>query len=151
MNGRIGIALLLAMQLTAGQKVLPGQRISVFTQNREVVEGKLRNWSDAGIEIARGNKVQSFALPDIRRVQVREKASRWKGAMWGAIIGFAAIFPCGAANAGYLADQNNPSFGTRVEIGTALGLFGAGIGAGIGALAGGHKYVTVYEAPGKRR
>jgi hypothetical protein len=130
--------------------VAPGQRITIETQDQKFVDGRFKSWSPDGIEILRGKRVASLAAPDVRRVSVHQKASRWKGAMWGAIFGFAALFPCGAASAGYVADTNNPRFGTRMEIGAAAGMFGAGIGAAIGALAGGTKSVTIYRLDNRR-
>lgn len=155
---RLAIALLVALQTVAQtgdwdnvRQLTPGQQIAIHTRSHEVVEGRFTKWSDASIDVTRGKRIQSFALADIRKVQVEQKASRWKAAMWGAVAGFAVVFPCGAARAGYITDRNNPSTSTRIGVGAGLGMFGAGIGAGIGALAGGHKYVTFYQAREKRQ
>jgi hypothetical protein len=51
-----------------------------------------------------------------------------------------------ASAAGSLTDRNNPSFGSRAQAGGGVGLVGAGIGALIGALAGGgSRYQTIYQ------
>jgi hypothetical protein len=84
---------------------------------------------------------------DVCRVVILHQRSRWKGALWGAAAGFVAAFPAGALSAGYLTDRNNPSASLRMGVGATLGLFGAGIGAGIGTLAGGSRNETVYRAP----
>lgn len=129
----------------------PGTPLTVVTRDGTYVNGKFHIWSDTRIEVLRGkSKVRSFAMTDVHRVQMRERASRWKGALWGAILGFAAAFPCGALSAGYVTDQNNPGVQTRVAIGTGFGLFGAGIGAAVGALAGGSRSVTLYRAGSPR-
>ena len=130
--------------------IAPGQRVGIITADRNLIRGRFQSWSPSSIAIVRGRRVQSFATTDVRTVELQQKGSRWKGAMWGAIIGFAAIFPCGAASAGYVADTNHPSNGTRIGVGAAAGMFGAGIGAAIGALAGGTKSVTIYRARGTR-
>ena len=79
-------------------------------------------------------------------MQIREKRSRWRGALIGSLSGFAAGFVAGASKAGYLADRNNPPASLRFGMGAGLGLYAAGIGAPIGALAGGSKSTTVYRS-----
>ena len=150
---RTAVAALIAMQLAAQQGnwekvrgLQPGQQITVVTQKRDVVNARFGNWSAEALGVTRGHRSQSFALPDIRTVQVREKGSRWKSAMWGAVIGFVPVFVCGASNAGFITDQNNPRMTTRIGVGAVAGMFGAGIGAGIGALFRGSKYVTIYDS-----
>ena len=123
----------------------PDQKISVLTHDGTWAGGRFLSWSPDRIEMQSGKKLRQFTLADTSRVSVVSKGSRWKSALIGAAIGFAALFPCGAASAGYVADTNNPSFGTRVGVGTATGIFGAGIGAGIGALVGGSKQTLVYK------
>jgi hypothetical protein len=127
-------------------RIAPGQPVTIMTRDHEVVDGRFRTWSPSGIEITRGKQMRAFDIVDIDRLQVHEKASRLKAAMWGALIGFGIVFPFGAASAGYLTDQNDPSLQTRAGMGAGLGLFGAGIGAAVGALAGGSRPVTVYRA-----
>ena len=121
------------------------QKISVMTADGTWAGGRFLSWSPDKIEMQSGKKLRQFSLADTSRVNVVSKGSRWKSALIGAAIGFAALFPCGAASAGFIADTNNPSFGTRMGAGSATGIFGAGIGAGIGALVGGTKSTLIYK------
>lgn len=127
--------------------VKPGTTIDVLLRDGKSAQGKLRSWSPNTIEL---ENTRVLVMEDVRRVRVKQKTSRWKGAMWGAIAGFAIAFPIGAANAGFIADRNSPGFGTRVAVGSGLGIYGAGIGAPIGALVSGSKRVTLYEAKDTR-
>ena len=127
------------------QSLTPGERVGVVLRDRKYIEGRFRSWSPERIDIARGQREESLKIADVRSVTVRRKGSRLKGTGIGALIGFASAFPFGAASAGYIADQNNPSIQTRMGMGAGFGMFGAGIGAVIGALAGGTRQVTVYR------
>ena len=91
-----------------------------------------------------------IALCSAPAFQVQQKASRWKGALIGALVGLGVGFPIGASAAGYITDRNHPTFGHCADMGLAMGTFGAGIGTPIGALARGTKSVTVYESKGRR-
>jgi hypothetical protein len=122
------------------------ERISALLRNGKYVEGRFRSWGPAGLELDARNRNEQIQLADVKKVWVEKKSPRWRAALIGAAVGFAAAFPVGACSAGYLADQNNPRLGTRTGFGAGFGLFGAGIGAGIGALTGGTKNVLVYRA-----
>jgi hypothetical protein len=158
MKRAFGVALLIGMQVAAQEadwsalrQVAPGERIVVTTRARDVVEGRLADWNGNRLEITKGRAIRVFDLADLTRVQVREPGSRRRSALWGALIGFVPTFVCGVANAGYITDRNNPKFGLRMAVGGWSGLFGGGIGAAIGALSGGSRNVTVYQAPRPRR
>jgi hypothetical protein len=125
-------------------------RVSVALRDAKYAEGRFRSWSPDAIDISDGRGVQAIRVENVRRIQVQQKASRWKGALIGALVGLGVGFPIGASAAGYLTDRNNPTLGHRAGMGLAMGTFGAGIGAPIGALAGGTKRVTVYESKGRR-
>ncbi len=127
------------------KSLTPGERVGVLLHDRKFIQGRFRSWSPERIDITRRQQQESLRLADVRSVTVRRQGSRWKSAGIGALIGFGAAFPFGAASAGYIADQNNPSVQTRMGMGAGFGLFGAGIGAGIGALIGGTRNVTVYR------
>ena len=128
------------------QSLTPGDRVGVLLRDSKYIGGRFRSWSADRLDIARKSREETLKFTDVQRVNVARKGSRAKSAAWGALIGFGAAFPFGAASAGYLTDQNNPRFQTRMGMGAGFGLFGAGIGAAIGALAGGTDRVTVYRA-----
>ncbi|MBL8217709.1 MAG: hypothetical protein JNL62_00685 [Bryobacterales bacterium] len=69
----------------------------------------------------------------LRSVSLR---SRRRGALYGLLAGFGVGFVTGAAAGPYIADFGNPGAARRVKYGIGLGLFGGGIGAGIGVLTG---------------
>lgn len=125
--------------------LVPEQRISVRTPDGSWVEGRFRSWSPEALQVTVKKDIRRITLADADRVIASGKGSRWKSALIGAAVGFGLAFPVGAASAGYITDQNNPRFQTRVGVGAGLGLFGAGIGSAIGALAGGTKHTTVYR------
>ena len=123
----------------------PEQRISVRARDGSWTEGRFRSWSPAALEVGTKESVRQFTLADTDRVIASSKGSLWKTALIGAGVGFGVAFPFGAASAGYVTDQNNPSVKTRIGMGAGFGLFGAGIGSALGALAGGTRQTTVYR------
>ena len=125
------------------REVRPETRVEVILQDGKRVSGRVASVSDTELALDDG---RLFARGQIYRVQVREKVSRWRGAMWGSLTGFAVGFAIGASRAGYITDRNNPPATVRLGTGAGMGMLAAGIGAPIGALAGGHKYATVYRA-----
>jgi hypothetical protein len=128
------------------RELVSDQRVSALMHDRKYIEGRFRSWSPAGLQVYANRRTEWVKAPEVERVWVRKKAPRWRSALIGAAVGFAVAFPLGAAKAGYIADQNNPRFGTRAGVGAAFGIFGAGVGAGIGALAGGSKNELVYRS-----
>ena len=149
----VAAAILASAQDTDSQKLqelAPGDRVGVLLRDNKYVEGRFRSWTPDRLEISRKSRDESLKLTDVQRVSVARKGSRMKSAGWGAVIGFGAAFPFGAASAGYLTDRNNPRFQTRMGVGAGFGLFGAGIGAAIGALGGGTDNVTLYRARRQR-
>ena len=127
-------------------KLSAGDPIQVLEKDGHTAEGKFQRLTPESLALESRNQVRSITLVSIKQVSVRRKASRWKAAGIGAAVGFGIAFPIGAASAGYLTDQNNPRFGTRAGAGATLGLFGAGIGGGLSAIAGGSRYETVYRS-----
>jgi hypothetical protein len=94
------------------------ERLIVTLRDGRSIEGTLHAWSAEGIDIRQKNgEVRSADRSAVLRVGARRKGSRAKAALWGTLIGFGIAFPIGAASAGYLADQNNPSIGTRAGYG----------------------------------
>ena len=135
---------------SAVRETPPGSRITVVLENGKYEQGRLNAVLADAVEIDTNDGPRSFQVEEVRRVYVREKASRWKGAMVGALVGFGVGFAIGAPSAGYLTDRNNPPLSTRLGMGAGLGMFGAGIGAPIGALGGGTKNVTIYRGERKK-
>ena len=123
----------------------PGDVISVVPKDGPVVEGRYQSISPESLMVESKLQIRSLPLDSIKQVSVRRKASRAKTAGIAAAVGFGVAFPIGAASAGYLSDQNNPSFSTRAGTGVGMGLFGAAIAGGVGALAGGSRFETVYR------
>jgi hypothetical protein len=118
--------------------------IHVLENDGRTTEGKFQGLTADGLTLESKKQVRSITLASIKQISVRRKASRLKAAGIGGAVGFGIAFPIGAASAGYLTDQNGPTFLTRVGTGASVGLVGAGIGGAIGALAGGSRYETVY-------
>jgi hypothetical protein len=133
------------------RELQPNQRITIRTVDGKSIDGLFRSWSLTAIEILDKETVRTLRLADTDRVIAKRKGSRWKSALIGAAVGFGLAFPIGAAKAGYFADQNNPSLGTRAGIGGGFGLIGGGIGAAIGALGGGTKHTTIYRAAERQK
>jgi hypothetical protein len=115
--------------------------IMVVQTEGRVVEGRFQSISSESLVLDNKNQVRSLPLPSIEKVSVKRKASRAKSAA----IGFGVCFSIGAAAAGHLTDRNNPKLTTRAGMGADVGLLGAGIAAGVGALAGGSRFETVYR------
>jgi hypothetical protein len=136
---------------SAVRNIAPGARVSVTLLSGKYEDGRIRAVSADAVDISTKGGVRTLHAAEVRRMYVREKASRWKGAMVGALIGFGARFAIGAPSAGYLTDRNSPSMRWRLLTGAGVGIYGAGIGAPLGALAGGSKNVTVYQAERKKR
>ena len=128
----------------------PGARVSVACHDGQVIHGTLSGWSADGLQIATSSDSRTLTRQSIYRVQVRERSSRWRGALIGGLVGFGGGFLIGASSAGYITDRNNPSASWRAAVGSGLGLYGAGIGAPIGALTAGSKTRTIYRAEAKR-
>jgi hypothetical protein len=128
------------------QSLHPDARISVVLQDGKFLQGRFAAWAPESIEVASGRGIRTLHAAEVRRVSLQQKSSRWKGVMFGALIGFGIAFPIGAASAGHLTDRNNPGFATRAGMGAGLGMFGAAIGAPIGAFTSGTKNVTLYDA-----
>jgi hypothetical protein len=120
-----------------------GETVTVHLRSGETLKGKLKSAGAEGIALAEkdGGTIRA-AREDIARVT---KRSRWRGAMWGGVFGFGIAAPVGAYAGPYIVDWGNPSAGVRLRHGAGWGLPFGGIGAGIGALAGGES--TVYSRP----
>jgi len=127
-------------------KLSAGDAIHVLAKDGHTSEGRYQGLTPEGLTLESRNQIRSIALVSIKQVSVRRKGSRWKAAGIGGAVGFGIAFPIGAASAGYLTDRNNPTLVTRAGSGATLGLFGAGIGGGIGAIAGGSRFETVYRS-----
>ena len=132
------------------RELQPGQKVVVLTTDGKFAEGPWQTWSENGLGIQKRNRSHSIPMNTVRRVSVQQKGSRMRSALIGAAVGFGVAFPFGAAWAGYIVDRNSPPLSTRLGLGAGVGMFGAGIGAAIGALAGGTKNVVVYETDKRR-
>jgi hypothetical protein len=129
------------------EKLTPEAQLRVLLKDGKQVNGRFNGWSASAVALtsSKGRRQVNFA--DVNRVwaRAREKGSRWKSAALAGAIGFGIGFAIGAKSAGYIADRNDPSWKEQVGLGAGCGLFTGGIAAGIGALAGGSRYVTVYR------
>jgi hypothetical protein len=155
----IGLALVqtatLLAQIEASQlpgwqvvgKVRPGETLRVVLMHGGIVEGVFERWSSTSVSIVSGGaSVTTVPAADVKEVSMRRTGGRLKAAGIAGGIGFGVGFGLGTATAGAITDRNNPSFGSRAEAGGRIGLAGAGIGAVIGALAGGGRSKTIYRA-----
>ena len=128
------------------EKLTPEAQLRVLLKDGKQVNGRFRNWSPAGVAVTSSKGVtREVDVAQVNRIWTREKGSRWKSAALAGAIGFGIGFAIGAKSAGYIADRNDPSWKEQVGLGAGCGLFTGGIAAGIGALAGGSRYVTVYR------
>jgi hypothetical protein len=120
-----------------------GSTATVHLRSGEVLKAKIDAAGVHGLRIVPkyGN---FFDANRAEIVRVQRKSRAW-GALWGAVIGFGAAAPFGAFAGPYIADYGNPSSSVRLRHAAGWGLFGAGIGAGIGALASMNR--TIYRAP----
>lgn len=122
------------------QRLERQESVAVSLREGRVVRGKVEV-APSAIDVSSAKAVEQIARQDVSAVRVEKRGSRKeRGALWGAIIGF-ATFPIAAAAAGNLTDRNNPSASTRIGIGAG---FRAGIGAGV---AGGFHTLMICRAP----
>jgi len=126
----------------AVQAIAKGRKLVIETKNGERLEGKLSNTSDTGLELIRKNKTVSVAGTDIRRIYRLDGGSRVKAALIGGGIGAGV----GAgAGAGVLSATGGSDSAADFMAGMTLAI--AGIGAAIGAIAGGQsKRTLIYES-----
>jgi hypothetical protein len=127
------------------EKLTPAAQLRVLLKDGKQLSGRFSNWSPAAVALTAKGVKREVNAADVNRIWTREKGSRWKSAALAGAIGFGIGFAIGAKSAGYIADRNNPSWNQRLGIGAGCGLFIGGITAGIGALTGGSRYVTVYR------
>ena len=128
-------------------KVRPGEAVRVVLTRGETIDGVVERWSATSVSIASGRtSVTSIQAADVKEISMRRTGGRLKAAGMGGGIGFGIRFTIGAATAGTIYDRNDPSFGTRAEAGGGFGVVAAGVGAVIGALAGGARSKTIYRA-----
>ena len=119
-----------------------GQKVTIHTSNGEPVRGRVTKVTKEGILVDAGKEKGTLQVSSSDIVKIGRQ-SRGKGALIGALVGFGIGFPIGCAMAGDVVDQNNPSMGDRLGVGTIMGGFWGGIGAAIGAANGMDK--TVYR------
>lgn len=131
-------------------RISPETRLNLILQDGRSFDGRLGSSSSTMLEIESGRATRVVNRESIRRVSLWQKQSRWRGAMFGSLVGFGIGFAVGASKAGYLTDRNHPGAGTRIGMGSGIGMFSAAIGAPIGALTGGSRLSTVYRAEAQR-
>lgn len=123
------------------QRITSGTGVTVQLRGGELLKGRLQSVTTESLRlVTRDGKPLDASKDAIARVT---RKSRSKGALWGAIIGFGCAVPFGAYAGPYFADYGNPSSGVRLRHAGGWGMFGAGIGAGIGALTG--MSTTIYR------
>jgi hypothetical protein len=125
------------------QQLRPGDRIGVVLRDGKSVRGRFEALDGTRLQF---QKRDALLLADVKQVRVQRKASRWRAAGWGALIGFGIGFAIAAPHAGFISDRNDPPLSTTVGIGTGFGMFTGGIGAALGALAGGSKDELIYRS-----
>ncbi len=126
----------------AVQAIVQGKKLAIETKNGERIEGKLSNTSDTGLELIRKNKIVSVNRADIRRVYRLSGGSRVKGALIGAGVGAGVGVGAGFGILG--ATGGSDSAGDFMA---GITLAVAGIGAALGAIAGGaSKRTLIYES-----
>jgi hypothetical protein len=154
---RLAMVILIALPAFAQQgdwsvlnRIRPETRLNLFLHDGKSFNGRFVSSSPTTLAIDTGKTTRVVDRGSVRQVSIREKQSRWRGAMIGSLVGFGIGFAIGGSNAGYLTDRNNPGAGTRAAMGSGLGMYAAAIGAPIGALTGGSKLSSVYLAEKRR-
>ncbi len=109
-----------------------------------VFTGHLQKWQpDSLVLQLRNDREREISRSLVRRVSLREKGNRAKGAMWGALAGFGIGAGIGANVK--IADRT-PTSGDRLLGALVIGGVWAAIGALVGRQAASAKLVTVYQA-----
>jgi len=128
-------------------KVRPGEAVRVVLKRGGALEGVFESWSAASVSIVAGRaSIRILQAAEVEEISLRRTGGRLRAAGIGAGIGFGIALGLGAATAGTITDRNNPSLGARADAGGRVGVVGAGIGALIGALAGGASSKTIYRS-----
>jgi hypothetical protein len=127
----------------------PGSRVAITLKDGRRVEGRMSGWSAGNLQMKSRKGIRTISMQDVRRVYAYNKISRWRGALIGTLVGFGIGFAVGASSAGYITDRNSPSASWRAAVGSGVGIYGAAIGAPVGALAGGSKVTAIYRSEAK--
>jgi len=123
------------------EQTASGTMLRVRLRSGELLKGRMQSVTAERLSLAvKDGGTRETSRDSITRVT---RKSRTKGALWGAMIGFGCAAPFGAFAGPYIADWGNPSTDVRLRHAAGWGMFGAGIGAGIGALTG--KSATIYR------
>lgn len=131
----------------AVQAVPAGEKLNLRLKDGKKAEGNLQSVSATTLTLSKDNKTTDFSRDAIAKVYRVIQKSRGKSIAKGALIG-AGIGFAGGAGVGLAAGQYE-DLGTAELVGI-FGLLGAGIGAGIGAVASSfgkkQKLVLIYES-----
>lgn len=150
----VALPMLVAAQRLSGQPetwekvqaLAPGAKTELFLVSGKTVTGTLAEVSQDGVTLTLRRDAMQVARSDIRRIWLLGRGSRLKNAGIAALVGFGVGCGIGTAKAGYIADTNNPSLGTRAGFCLAVGGFAAGIAAGITAPFPATKRTLVYRS-----
>ena len=123
----------------AVKAIPPGEEVAVRLRNGRTLHGWMISASDTVLNIERRKKTTDVNPGDVRKVYRVVKKSGEKGPLLGLLTGMGV-----GVLLGYLAESGNsedPGMGAAV-----LGLFGALIGTGIGAVISGRtQRQLIYE------
>jgi hypothetical protein len=120
-----------------------GDQVRLSLKSHIAITGTFGGWTPEQITV----NSTSEKREDVTKLERLRKAgwSRGKTAVVGALIGGGAGVAVGVAGGGCSSHGFGPCF-TRGQIGAALGVFGAVVGAGIGALIPHHRVELIYLA-----
>jgi hypothetical protein len=112
---------------------------------RHTYRGHLRKWEPGGLvlQLLKGGDME-ISKSQVQDVSLKEKGSRRKTAAIAGAVGFGAGMCLGVATFGTLDHYGGT--GQKIGLGVLFGLIFGGVGALIGAAAGGTRMTTVYHA-----
>lgn len=112
---------------------------------RRTYRGHLRKWEPDGLVLQlRDGGDREISRSLVQNVSLKEKGSRGKAAAIAGAVGFGAGMGLGVATFGSL--DKHGGTGQKIGLGVLFGLIFGGVGALIGAAAGGTRMTTVYRA-----
>jgi hypothetical protein len=119
-----------------------GDRVRLSLKSRSAITGTFGGWTPEQITVNSTTEKRE-SVTKLERYR-KPGWSRGKTAVVGAVIGGGAGVAVGVAGGGCSSHGFGPCF-TRVQIGAALGAFGAVLGGGIGALIPHHRTDVIYS------
>jgi hypothetical protein len=127
-------------------QLAPGDDIRIVLDNAKAYTAKLESVNDSGIVVRLASGEQTFPRGTVLRVSTKGRSHRLRNAFIGLAAGAGTGVTVGFASPEL--GQGKCSRGSCVDAGTvsALGVWGAALGAGMGALIPTGRWHDVYRA-----